>query len=187
MGADLVCYIAFGPRRIRLDDPRANRVAGQVRQYLDDCIAAAEQLLLGQKKVPDPRQEPIQAKRSITVRFAPSTPDTLSTFGSIEDLRSQPGYQDLVKRVLTDCGRDVEAGHVFAVGIEGLVKKVKDFATGWDDGCFRDLSYRVDPLKPSRKVVVAGELSWGDEPEGAGYQMLKEAFGLTIAQRLGVT
>jgi hypothetical protein len=44
----------------------------------------------------------------------------------------------------------------------------------------------VDPLHPRRKVVVAGELSWGDEPEGAGYQMLKKAFGLTIAQRLGV-
>jgi hypothetical protein len=35
--------------------------------------------------------------------------------------------------------------------------------------------------------VVAGERSWGDEPQGVGYQMLKKAFGLTIAQRLGVT
>ena len=187
MGADLICYIALGPRKIRLGDRKAKQVARQVREYLDGCIAAAEQLLLGRKDVPDPRKEPVDAKRSLTLLLAPSTSETIPRFGSVEDLRSHPEYQDLVKRTLADRGRDVEAGHVFGSGPEDLAKEVRDFVAGWNDGHFRDLSYRVDPLHPRRKVVVAGELSWGDEPDGVGYQMLKKAFGLTIAQRLGVT
>jgi hypothetical protein len=187
MGADLICYIAFGPRKISLGDRKVNQVARQVREYLDGCIVAAERLLLGQKDVPDPRKGPVDAKRSITLRLAPSTSETIPRFGSIEDLRSHPEYQDLVRRMLADCGRDVEAGHVFGGGPEDLAKEVRDFVAAWNNGCFRDLSYRVDPLHPRRKAVVAGELSWGDEPEGAGYQFLKKAFGLTIAQRLGVT
>jgi hypothetical protein len=187
MGADLICYIAFGPMKIRLGDRKVNQIARQVREYLDGCIVAAERLLLGQKDVPDPRKGPADAKRSLTLRLAPSTPDAIPRFGSIEDLRLHPEYQDLVRRMLADCGRDVEAGHVFGSGLEDLAKEVRDFVAAWNNGCFRDLSYRVDPLHPRSKVVVAGELSWGDEPEGAGYQLLKKAFGLTVAQRLGVT
>ena len=187
MGADLICYIAFGPMKISLGDRKANQVARQVREYLDGCIAAAERLLLGEKRVPDPRKKPVDAKRSITLCLAPSTPNTIPKFGSIEDLRSHPEYQDLVRRTLADCGRDVEAGHVFGGGLEDLAKEVRNFVARWNNGHFRDLSYRVDPLHPRRKVVVAGELSWGDEPQGVGYQMLKKAFGLTVAQRLGVT
>jgi hypothetical protein len=187
MGADLICYIAFGPRKITLGDRKANQVARQAREYLDACIAAAEQLLLGQKHVPDPRKGPIDAKRSITLCLASSAYDDVPRFKSTEDLRSHPEYQALVRRTLADCGRDVEAGHVFGSAPEDLAKEIRDFVAGWNNGGFRDLSYRVDPLHPRRKVVVAGELSWGDEPQGVGYQMLKKAFGLTIAQRLGVT
>jgi len=187
MGADLVCYIAFGPRKINLGDRKINQVARQVREYLDGCIAAAEQLLLGQKDVPDPRKGPVDAKRSITLCLASSTDDNVPRFSSIEDLRLHPEYQDLVRRTLADCGRDVEAGHMFGSALEDLAKEVRDFVASWNDGRFRDLSYRVDPLHPRHKVVVAGERSWGDEPQGIGYQMLKKAFGLTIAQRLGVT
>ena len=187
MGADLICYIAFGPRKISLGDRKVNKVARQAREYLDGCIAAAERLLLGQKDVPDPRKGPVDAKRSITLCLASSTHDNVPRFSSVEDLRAHPQYQDLVRRMLADCGRDVEAGHVFGSGLEGLAKEVRDFVAGWNNGGFRDLSYRVDPLHPRRKVVVAGERSWGDEPQGVGYQMLKKAFGLTIAQRLGVT
>jgi len=187
MGADLICYIALGPKKISLGDHKVNQVARQVREYLDGCIADAERLLLGQKDVPDPRKKPVDAKRSITLRLAPPTSDTTPRFGFIEDLRSHPEYQDLVRRMLDDCDREVESEHVFGNTVEDLAREVRDFVDGWNNGSFRDLSYRVDPLHPRRKVVVAGERSWGEEPEGAGYQMLKKAFSLTIAQRLGVT
>jgi hypothetical protein len=187
MGADLICYITFGPKRIRVNDHRITQVAQQVRQYLDACIAAAEQVLLGKKDVPDPRKGPVQAKRSITLRLEVEEKAPTPSFTSLEELRSHPEYRSLVQGVLTDCDHEVESDHVFASTLQVLVKEVREFAAGWNDGCFRDLTFRDDPKKPGRKVVVAGELSWGDEPDGCGYQMLKKAFGLGIAQRLGVS
>jgi len=187
MGADLICYIAFGPKRIRINDRRITKVAQQVRQYLDACIAAAEQVLLGKKDVPEPRKRPVEAKRSVTLRLAVEEKAPPPSFAALEELRSHPDYRSLVQGVLADCGHEVESDHVFAGGPQDLAKEVQEFAAGWNGGCFRDLAFRIDPEKPGRKVVVAGELSWGDEPDGRGYQMLKKAFGLGIAQRLGVS
>lgn len=187
MGADLICYIAFGPKCIRINDRKIDKVAQQVRQYLDACIAAAEQVLLGKKEVQDPRKGPVTAKCSITLRFAVEERAPTPSFASPDELRSHPEYRNLVQLVLADCGHEVESDHVFAGTPEELAKEIQEFVAGWNDGCFRDLAFRIDPEKPGRKVVVAGELSWGDEPDGRGYQMLKRAFGLGIAQLLGVS
>jgi hypothetical protein len=187
MGADLICYIAFGPRKIDLGDGKAMKIARQVREYLDDCIAAAEKSILGRKDVPDPRKSPIQAKRSMTLRLELQKKPGLPKFNSIEQLRSHPDYRNLIKGVLADCDHEVEAEYVFDDTLEGLAKEVRDFAANWNKSGFRDMSSRDDPGDRGRKVVVAGELSWGDEPSGGGYQMLKKAFGLGITQLLGVS
>ena len=187
MGADLIIYIAFGPKRIRVNDRKTTQVAQQVRQYLDACIAAAEQVLLGKKDVPEPRKRPVEAKRSITLHLEIEETEPIPRFTSLEEIRSHPEYRSMVQRVLADCGHEVESDHVFTGTPQDLAKQIQEFVAGWNDGQFRDLSYRDDPEKPGRKVVVAGELSWGDEPDGRGYQMLKKAFGLGIAERLGVS
>ena len=185
MGADLICYIALGPARIDLDESKRAGIAKQVREYLDACIAAAEQVLLGRDDVPDPRPTPVEARRSVTFCLGP--PEWKDhQFSSVEDLRLHPEYHDLVQKVLSDCGHGVEAGHVFTGTADNLAKEVQAFVTAWNEGRFRDLSSRPDPRDPAWKIVVAGERSWGDEPDGLGFQMLKKAFGLTIAQLLGV-
>ena len=187
MGADLICYIAFGPKRIRVNDRRTTQIAQRVRQYLDACIAAAEKVLLGGKNVPSPRKSPVEAKRSITLRLAVEEKAPTPSFASLEELRSHPEYRSLVQGILADCGHEVESDHVFTGTSQDLAKEVQEFAAGWNDGRFRDFAFRIDPEKPGRKVVVAGELSWGDEPGGCGYQMLKKAFGLGIAQSFGIS
>jgi len=187
MGADLICYIAFGPDRIGINDRGATEVARQVRQYLDACLTAAEQVLLGKKDVPDPGKAPVEARRSLTLRLPIEEKAPIPSFASLEGLRGHPDYRALVQGILSDGGYEVESDHVFGGTPRDLAKEVQEFATGWNDGCFRDMAFRIDPDKPGRKVVVAGELSWGDEPDGLGYQMLKKAFGLGIAQRLGVS
>jgi hypothetical protein len=186
MGADLICYIALGPKRIRVDEHRTARIARQVRQYLDECIAAAEGVLLGKKDVPDPRKVPVEARRSITLHLEIAEEVPIPRFTSFEEVRSHRRYRSLVRRVLADSGHEVEAAYVFAGTPQDLAKVIQKFVAGWNDGDFRDLATRDDPDRPRRKVVVAGELSWGDEPDGAGYQLLKKAFGLGIAERLGV-
>jgi len=187
MGADLICYIAFGPNRIRINDRKVAKVAQQVRQYLDACIAAAEQVLLGNKDVPDPRKSSVAAKCSITLHLAVEERPPTPSFASVEELRSHPEYHSLIQGILADCDHGIESEHLFTAAPEELAKQVREFTAGWNEGRFRDLAFRIDPDKPSRKVVITGELSWGDEPGGLGYQMLKKAFGLGIAQSLGVS
>ena len=77
MGADLICYIALGPRKISLSDRKVNKVARQVREYLDGCIAAAEQLLMGQKNVPDPWKGSRDADQSVRLCPVSSIDDTI--------------------------------------------------------------------------------------------------------------
>jgi hypothetical protein len=186
MGADLICYIAFGPARLRPSDRRIAEVGRQTRMYLYACITAAERLILGEKEVPDPFKGQLESHRGLTLRLGSAMPDDMPRFTRLDDLRAHAQYEDLVRGILVDCGRDVAADHVFDAEPETLVQIVKEFVEAWNDGLGRDGSSRIDPRDRRRKVVVAGELSWGDEPEGTGYQTLKKAFGLMIAQRLGV-
>lgn len=184
-GPDLICYIALGPSRIDLDEAAKATVTREVREYLDQCVSAAERHLLGEPEVPDPRPGPIQARCSVSLRLEPSLTVLPEEVTSLEGLRAHPEYQDLIHDTLCDCDHEVEAEYAFKKP-EELAGEVEAFVKGWNDGCFRDLSRREDPDSPGRKIVVAGELSWGDEPDGLGYQMLKKAFGLNIAQSLGV-
>jgi hypothetical protein len=55
-------------------------------------------------------------------------------------------------------------------------KLVDEFMNFWDDPCFRDATSRIFTVKGQKvKVVFAGEMTWGDEPEGWGYTTLKAA------------
>lgn len=42
---------------------------------------------------------------------------------------------------------------------------VTDFAAMWNDGGYRDRMERGVPGDPARKIVVAGERTWGDGPD----------------------
>lgn len=64
--------------------------------------------------------------------------------------------------------------------VRTIVNEVVDFLK---DPVARDVcSRRVgDEL-----VIFAGDTTWGDEPEGCGYAMIKQIFALNIASELGV-
>jgi hypothetical protein len=51
-------------------------------------------------------------------------------------------------------------------------KFVTEFLSFWKSP-YNDCSYRITPT--GLMVIFAGEMSWGDEPSGSGYQMLKKA------------
>lgn len=65
---------------------------------------------------------------------------------------------------------------------EGLVDDVLAVCAGR----FRDCSVRDDPHNENFRIVFAGELSWGDEPEGAGYTTLKAADQIGLFPILGI-
>ena len=55
----------------------------------------------------------------------------------------------------------------------------------WDGMC-RDASMRTNPDDPKRVLVFAGELSWGDEPDGTGYLALRDAERLGLLDFFGI-
>ena len=59
---------------------------------------------------------------------------------------------------------------------EEIKQMAEDWVNEWNEFDHRDCGWRVDPDNPKRKIVVAGDMSWGDEPEGYGYQFLKKIF-----------
>lgn len=55
------------------------------------------------------------------------------------------------------------------------------------DGEFRDCSFRAVTIKGTRyRMVIAGDMSWGDEPEGEGYLAARRAAMLGLFPLLGI-
>jgi len=60
---------------------------------------------------------------------------------------------------------------------------LREFAYFWKKGS-RDSVTRSSPYNDGHQIIFAGELSWGDEPEGYGYQMLKKFIDLGIPDKV---
>lgn len=65
--------------------------------------------------------------------------------------------------------------------IDALVDQIVGF---WNDPMSRDSVNRW--ISDTEKVVFCGEASWGDEPDGHGYVMLKMVHVLNILNELGI-
>ena len=66
--------------------------------------------------------------------------------------------------------------------IDKLVDKIVDFwnkCPYWDD-------VSVCTLSDSTKAVFTGEMTWGDEPSGNGFDLMKAMFEHDLADALGV-
>ncbi len=64
---------------------------------------------------------------------------------------------------------------------------VEDFMEFWNDPEGRDVRDSVfDHYGVKFKVIFAGEMSWGDEPSGYGYQALKQAERLGLFKVFGI-
>lgn len=83
-------------------------------------------------------------------------------------------------------------GEVTEEGIRDCIhqdphKTVVDFIKSWSgEDYFRDISSRLDPDDPTKLLVFAGEMSWGDEPQGGGYTLLAEADKNGVLEALGI-
>ena len=63
---------------------------------------------------------------------------------------------------------------------------IREFVDWWHAIASCDTCERQDPDDARQKLVYAGDMSWGDDPDGHGYQMLKRAFAWGFAEALGV-
>ena len=63
---------------------------------------------------------------------------------------------------------------------------IREFLDWWATLNARDTCSRWDPDDPRQQLVYAGEMTWGDEPTGHGYEMIQRALAWGFADALGV-
>ena len=56
--------------------------------------------------------------------------------------------------------------------IERFKEDLEKFVIFWNDEIGSDISSRLDPDDDKQKLLFAGDSSWGDQPDGYGYEML---------------
>jgi hypothetical protein len=65
-------------------------------------------------------------------------------------------------------------------------KFVNEFVDWWNRGDANDTAWRMDPDDKRLKIVVCGAGTWGDSPDGQGYNLMQEAWRFDLPHMLGV-
>lgn len=171
MGADLIAFVSFGPSEI--EESKASEAGDIAAKRLVELKEAAADLLVSPESedaaaaFPDPSG----AKHAVDYLLGDES------FDSVQEVREDPASIDAIQEIFVDGGIHSELAHAEESDVRSLAGEFIDF---WNaDRLYRNATYRTDPDNSERKVVVAGERSWGDEPEGA-YALVRKALNLQI-------
>jgi hypothetical protein len=175
MGADLIGYFAVGPRTLDLSNGRvgiieANRRLNWLREI---------GVLLNGTEPPD------NAELCRLLAYSPYPLTDERTPESDEiDLFQLANELDSLASTIEDFDTltGEEAVGRFLIAVKADLTKT---SAEWYP-VFRDSAMITDPASPERVIVFAGELSWGDTPQGRGFQLLAEIGVLGIADAFGI-
>jgi len=99
--------------------------------------------------------------------------------------------EDDVKGALTDHSDCQNCGLHYPVYLQAITclthaeKKVDEWCDNWPP-TWRDCARRTDPDDKKQVLVFAGDMSWGDSPDGGGYKYLDEFLNSGIIDKLGI-
>ena len=163
MGADLIGYFAKGPAKLP-------------KRAVAAAIAEADRRLQWMQKARPVVEASDDAAVMGLIHDCPWVEPVPSRRHSRDDSIDLKQLRLEIEHLLTTAG-----------DIEGLTGQdvVKRFIECWPPR-FRDTSQIVDPDCSHKLIVFAGERTWGDTPEGAGFQLLTRAGILGIGPILGV-
>lgn len=165
MGADLIVFIAKGPSKFKRTD--IAKAAKKVQDIIDYAkkvdpifakVADEETLTPDEQKIWDEANDPKNKKNLLKDLLDQEQHDSLEDFG--EDL----------SRLTNKTG----------------VQEVNEFTSWWVSMSGRDTCGRPDPDDKKQQIVVCGDMSWGDSPDGLGYTTLTRAYWFGIPQMLGI-
>jgi hypothetical protein len=88
---------------------------------------------------------------------------------------------DALDNDLIDLDCDLE--NIAELDPEKLLAELIDV---WEGHGARDMTTRFDPDDDDQQIVFAGEMSWGDEPEGFAYRTLRDADKLGMLDVFGI-
>jgi hypothetical protein len=158
MGADLIGYIVVGPKDLDKSPEKKQALLAQAEKdkKLIDEISA----LLTEKGLDDADYED---------QIAALSDEQRTYVEKINEYRESEGWFREEEDVNTLLDWAEESFTPEAT--EGIID---DLFALWEGGA-RDAMSRELPGDPDRCILACGELSWGDEPSGFGYQTLKKA------------
>lgn len=87
-------------------------------------------------------------------------------------------HQEFLK--LDESTEEIAVPNEYKEGFESsaeFAEFVKEFVKFWNFPGARDTNARTfGKGKSKRQIVVSGDMSWGDEPDGYGYQLFRRVF-----------
>lgn len=167
MGADLICFITKGP--LKLDSRKKTKAVAQIKRVV--------QLLVEVRKIYKSSENSEAAEHEIQKLDLTPLCHVWKDNQAKRSIRITIGDQSMLD----------DLWYLVELKPERLVEELFAVWHGSSTIRVRDGSSRPDPDDPKRQIVIAGELSWGDEPDGLGYQTLKAAFESGIADIFGIT
>jgi hypothetical protein len=184
MGADLIAFVTKGPEELSVSEEAQKDIVNQVMETKEVIVATAEDLIVDSEadvdfsKLPD-----MSADRSLSIPL-PVNNDFGEQPKTRKELRGRDDARDMMFSVLSQTGL-ARFAHLVRTEREDVESAVEDFLGLWNGEVrWRNVTMRQDPDNPEQKIVVAGELSSGEKPEG-GYEVMERAFSFGIAQTLG--
>lgn len=157
MGADLIVYIAVGPKHLDIHESKKKEAienAKAISEFASRWAAAED--------VNDQEMDSFN-------------PDT-----ALAEMKSRGLYVDDAAWSELDDVRDL-----IGMDAEAFVEKFI-FWWNDDKVNSRDVSWREMPDDPNTNIVVAGEMTWGESPSGDGWQMLNRAGNLGLLHHFGI-
>ena len=158
MGADLITFLAKGPKKFSGNQIKKARLRAE---KIINFASHAYELL---RKV-----DPLTSAEEKFLEECLNNP-LLKGFNDQEQYSSVSECDDKMEEMAAATAKD----------------EVEKFATWWESGDGRDTNSRVDPDDPKQVIVVCGDMSWGDSPQGYGYTTFSRAYWFDIPQNLGV-
>lgn len=161
MGADLIGYFAKGPRNL---PDRA----------IPAAIAEADRRLEWLRRAKPAREAEDHHALYELLKYCPwaNPEESLPPFDEVDFETIAYDLDDLVTKV----------GNVDELTGQSAVD---EFRGNWPP-LFRDAAHLIDPDIPGKLIVFAGERTWGDTPDGDGFQLMACAGILGIAPVFGV-
>ena len=158
MGADLRTFILIGPKEIKMSARQEDAIVKKVAKDILRRVAKANKAL---KKIHE--------------------------CDDLDTLCTTNGYVVWLMEWLDEFDTQ-GAGEVLPnMTYESIRLLIRLAIAYWNDPDFCDCDWRFcGEGKAMRRIVVAGELSYGDEPDGEAYQLCKKAEILKIWKLLGI-
>lgn len=162
MGADMVGFLVKGPRKLdKLKWKEAYDFATAITQTLKDCMDAPEWDELDYD-------------------------DAVSRVLAAGSTRLTPQGQSVLKELITQSEGLQDIEDIEDIAALDPREVVDNLYSVWNEGEARDLMNRLDPDDKSKLIVSVGEMSWGDEPGGFGYETLRDAERLGLWNIFGI-